>query len=274
MKFLKEFGSATSAYGFPTSDEQARQLDDLAKDGEINYFKKEYPGLESFIAGERADVSILTDDTVDYDGESVDPSSVNWDEFKKNPVVAFAHNYNIPPVGRSLWQKMVGNQWKAKTQYATRPSDYPSGKEFLPDTLYHMIKEGFLPGKSLGGVSKVRIPTSEDIALKPFLKSAKLIRFNTIVYEYSVVTKNCNKNAMVEAVAKGTINIPDEILNQHFSDIAQTIIDARRSDDVPVFKSVKRIKSKEDLVREAINDLNNKTPEIVDNCLAKILGKV
>jgi hypothetical protein len=277
--FLKEYGSATCAFGFPTSEPQAREIDELLqKNDDLGYFKKEYPGFEAFIAGERADVSVLTDDSVDADGDSIDPKTIIWDEFRKNPVVAFGHDYSLPPIGKSLWQKQVGNQWKAKTQYASRPDSFPEGKEFLPDTIYHLIKEGFLPGKSIGAIGKLRVPTAEDIAEKPFLKSAKLIRFDVKVFEYSVVTKNCNKNALVEAVAKGVVNLSDNILNQHFTDIAETVINARTSkkedEVIPIFKSIKRVKSKEDLVREAINDLNNKTPEIVDNCLAKILGRV
>jgi hypothetical protein len=273
--FHKDYGSATCAFGFPTSEPTAREIDDLLqKNDDLGYFKKEYPGLESFLHGERADVSILTDDSIDQDGDSIDSKSVNWDEFKKNPVVAFGHNYSIPPVGKSLWQKMVGNQWKAKTQYVSRPSDYPEGKEWFPDTVYHMIKEGFLPGKSIGAVGKVRVPNENDIKERPFLKDAKIIRYDVKVFEYSVVTKQCNKNALVEAVAKGLVVLSDEILNYHFSDIAEKIIDAREAGKPLVLKSVKTRKSQTDLIMEAVSDINKRTPEIIDNCLAKILGKV
>lgn len=279
---LKEYGLATSAFGFPTKEETAREIDDyITKNDDVEYFKKEYSSLECFLAGERADVSVLTDDSIDYDGESVDYKSFNWDEFRKNPLVAFGHNYDIPPIGRSLWQKNVANQWKAKTQYAERPSNYPEGKEWFPDTIFDMIKSGFLPGKSIGALSKVRLPSPEDIAERPFLKNAKRIRFDVKIFEYSVVTKNCNKNALVEAVAKGTVNLPEEILNKHFSELAQTIIDARKSLNPPkdkeekyILKGIKRPKTHEEIVQEAIADVERRTPELVDDCLAKLLGKV
>jgi hypothetical protein len=280
---LKEFGIAKSAFGFPTTDENAREIDRYINDNpDAQYFKKEFAGLESFQLGERSDVSVITDDSIDHDGEVVDCNSIVWDEFKKNPLVAFGHNYEIPPIGRSLWQKQVANQWKAKTQYVSRPANLATEVKWFPDEVYHLIKEGFLPGKSIGAVGKVRTPTTEDIAEKPFLKGARKIRYDIKVYEYSVVVKNCNKNAVVEAVAKGLVTLPEEILNKHFSELSQLIIDAKKSIAPPkeeeketyVLKSVKFAKTQEEIIKEAVADLNKKTPELVDDCLAKILGRV
>jgi hypothetical protein len=274
---LTIFGNATSAFGFPTKEETAREIDEyISKNDDVEYIKKDFAGLECFLAGERADVSVISDDSIDHDGESIDYKTFNWEEFRKNPLVAFGHNYDIPPIGRSLWQKNVANVWKAKTQYADRPAEYPEGKEWFPDTIFHLIKSGFLPGKSIGALTKVRIPTPEDIAANPILKSAKRIRYDVKVFEYSVVTKNCNKNAIVEAVAKGTVSLSEEILNHHFSDVAQGIIDAKKSilPENITLKSVTYVKKQEDAIKQFMTDLEKKTPELVDNCLAKILGRV
>jgi hypothetical protein len=282
VQFLKEFGQATSAFGFPTSEDNARAIDKYIEDNpDAQHFRKEVAGFESFILGERADVSVITDDSIDLSGEVVDHKSINFDEFRKNPLVAFGHNYTIPSIGKSIWQKQVANQWKAKTIYAPRPENHPKDLEWFPDTVYHLIKEGFLPGKSIGAVGKVRLPTEDDIKERPFLKSAKLIRYDIKVFEYSVVTKNCNKNALVEAIAKGTVNLSNETLDEHFSELAEIIKNARSSqkpkpdeEEKYVLKSFKTAKTKEQLIAEAVSDVQKKTPEIIDTALAKLFGKV
>ena len=99
--FNKAFGECTGPFGFPMKEDAARNLDQyLQKHAEedIDYFRKQSGTFEYFIPGEQADVSIITDTSVDKDGEAVDISSLNFDEFRKNPHVPYGHVYTVPPV--------------------------------------------------------------------------------------------------------------------------------------------------------------------------------
>ncbi len=56
-------------------------------------------------------------------------------QFAMNPIVTLNHCYSIPPIGRSLWRKVVTGGVKAKTLYPQKPDnwgneDWPSDQVF------------------------------------------------------------------------------------------------------------------------------------------------
>ncbi len=276
-KFLDQYGSATGPFGFPMPEVEARALDkELSESNEdIRYVKIQKSGFEYFIDGEKADVSTITDDSVDEDMEVVEAKSINWDIFRKNPLVTFNHDYSTPPVGKSLWQKLVGNRvWKAKTQFAPKPENFPTDKEWFPDSLFHLIKSGFLPGKSIGGIAKIRVPTNEEQSL---YKGVKQIRYDLRVYEYSVVTRQCNNNAIVEAVSKGMLALNKDRVAEIFPELALQLREIINSNK-PVIKDFVTAETYRNRVladvTKALLDVQKRTPEIIENTMAKLLGKV
>ena len=280
MTVLEQYGNCTGPFGFPMKEEEARNLDKtLENNPDFEYFKCSKAGFEYFVAGENADVSILTDSSIDKEGDSVDMHSINWNEFRKNPSVTFNHNYSIPPIGRSLWQKFVNNVWKAKTQYIPRPEGYPKNKEWFPDTLFHMIKNNYLPGKSLGGIAKRRKPTEEDIQKNPELSKARFIRYDSVIYEYSIAPIAVNNNAVVEAISKGIIFLPEEVLCD-FNEIYEAVKDIKKQqqEEHPIIKTYTTLEEYNDRVRKQVEevclDVQKRTPEILDTVLNRCLGRV
>lgn len=217
--YLKEYGNATGPFGFPMKEADARELDTFlqehSKDSALSYKQRiKSDGFEYFIEGEKADVSKVTDSSIDKSGEVVDAKGIDWSIFQKNPVVTLQHNYWLPPLGKSVWQKRVGDHWKAKSLFADKPSDYPIEKEWAGDTIWHLIKSGFLKGKSIGFMpQKWHEPTKKDIEKDYNLKTAELIFDEVKVFEYAVCTIGCNDNAVVEDVAKSMGHIPVELEN-------------------------------------------------------------
>jgi len=55
-------------------------------------------------------VAIATDETIDRHGESLSIDAWDLKNFKKNPVLQFAHNYNLPPVGLAKKLKRDGDK--------------------------------------------------------------------------------------------------------------------------------------------------------------------
>ncbi len=90
---------------------------------------------------ERTDVSIISSVSVDRDNEVILPEGCILDNFKKNPVVQYAHRYDLFPVGKALWIKIQDDKIVAKTKYANT--------EFAND-VFNLRKEGFLNGFSVG----------------------------------------------------------------------------------------------------------------------------
>lgn len=265
---------ATSPFGFPLAAEDVKLLEkSLEDDPELEYFKEFSAGYEYCIDGERSDVSVITDNSLDEQNEIIDIKSLNWDSYRKNPIVAFNHNYGIPPIGKSIWQKQVGDKIKAKTIYVPRPESYPKDKEWFPDSVFEMIKKGFLPGKSIGGVGKIRKPTEDELKIHPLLKA---VRYNGKVFEYSVVPRQANNNAIVEAVSKGLLVLGNDTLDSSFPEVVDIIKSLRPEKIVITNYQTEEdyLKSLNSNVENAISDVQKRTPEIVDACLARILGRV
>jgi len=273
MPFLKEYGDCTGPLDFPMKSDDAKDLEKKLDTGDYTY-KTLNGHSESFSLGEKADISLITDGSVDSDKEIINPDGLIWDRFRKNPIVAFNHNYDIPPVGKSIWQKKTVDGWKAKTIYTSRPESHPKDSAWFPESVFHMVKEGSLPGKSIGGLAKRREATPEEIQ-----KGATKVADEFIVYEYSAVVLQANQNAIVESVSKGLIDIPKEILEGSFPEVFKALQEAEESlSPVVEIKSFctadEYLKRRESEINALFTKKLEETPQIVEDTLNRLMGKV
>jgi hypothetical protein len=158
--------------------------------------------------GERADVSWITTEEIDREGEIVIARGMNDAQFKLNPIVTMNHAYDCPPIGRSLWRKrakdgpLVGV--KAKTVYPKKPETWPD--DWPPDTVLTLIQAGLLQGKSVGFVRlKSHAPTSHEIAGNADTAKVSRVIDEWLLIEYAVTFLPINQNALVEAVSKSAV---------------------------------------------------------------------
>lgn len=274
MKFHDAYkGMAQSALNIPMRDDDAREVEKLLDSGEYSPLYKQSIKIESFSPGERSDISVISDGSVDSDKEILIPKGIDFSRFQKNPIVTFNHNWSAPPIAKSLWQKLLPNgEWKAKTQYASRPENHPSEKEWIPDTIWHLVKEGFLPGKSIGGVGKSRLITKEDIEKNPSWAGAKRIVDEVLIYEYSVVSVQANKNAIVEAVAKSLVQVPEDFLQTNFPEVYKVLKETQV--DLPSIKSYKTLEEHQAEIRNTFIKRCADLPNLVDDALSSVLGRV
>src|SRR5262249_7750676 len=119
--------------GFPLTDKQAFALEailqTLPKDDAFRYRKTvSARGPSELLPGERSDVSWISTEDPDRANEVVIARGMNDSQFKLNPIVTMQHAYWLPPVGKSLWRKVVKDGAlrgiKAKTQYPSKPADW------------------------------------------------------------------------------------------------------------------------------------------------------
>lgn len=215
--YNKEFGNCIGPFGFPMFEPEARELDKIleenSKDSAFSYkHVVKSDSFDYFIDKERSDVSTVTDNSVDKDGEVVNPKGLDWSAFQKNPIVTLNHSYWQPPVGKSLWQNFTKNAWKAKTAYIERPESLPHDKEWIPDTVWHMVKSGYMPAKSIGFLpTKGHTPTVEEMNNDSSLRKCSFIFDEAKIYEYAACYIGSNDNALVEDVAKGIIKMPQDL---------------------------------------------------------------
>src|SRR6516162_10202926 len=171
MNFDHKHYDTEGPLGIPMRTAQAQMLDGLlkalpAEDRQLVRLVTAKAPTE-VVDGERADVSWITTEEIDREGEIVVARGMNDAQFKLNPIVTMSHTYGCPPVGRSLWRKrtkdgpLVGV--KAKTVYPKKPDSWPD--DWPPDTVLTLIQAGLLQGKSVGFVRlKSHAPSSHEIA--------------------------------------------------------------------------------------------------------------
>ncbi len=202
----KAYGEAEGPFGFPMQSAVAREVESLWKGlpGEcrrMGFKRIAEPTVTVEISqDERTDISLVTTDAVDRDLEVVLPEGGDWAQFLKNPVVTFAHRYDQLPVGRALWVKRhrdaTYNGWLAKTKYTDRPGDWEG--QWFPDAVWHFVREGHLPGKSIGFLPlEVSAPTRGEVEKRPELKSVRMLVRKWLALEYAVAPVQSNPEALV-----------------------------------------------------------------------------
>lgn len=274
--YLNCYGDCMGPLGFPMRQDDARELDKTLKehssDSALAYKRADLTdAYEYFIEKEHADVSVITDSSVDKSKEVIDADGVDFSAFKKNPLVPFNHAWFLPPVGKSIWQKKRNQQWIAKTLYIDRPDNHPKEKEWIPDTVWHMVKSGFMPAKSVGFLPiEARQPTTEE---RLNGVDAEIIFSKIKIFEYSVVTVGCNNNAIVEAANKGAVTVPKELRIKGLFDFLPP---EKAEPDLPV--KIRGLKLEEyrkgirDKLYSRVKHLSVDT--LVDDVLARLQGRV
>jgi len=197
--------------GIPMKDAQARLLDAILKtlpqeDRAVQRLITAKAPTE-LLDGERADVSWISTEEIDRDREIVSARGMNDSQYRLNPIVTLQHCYDMPPIGKSLWRKKTKDGKlrgiKAKTQYPSRPDDWPTDY-WGPDEVFALVKGALMNGKSIGFIRlKSHVPSSHEIAALPELADVTRIIDEWLLLEYACVFLPCNQNALVEEVSKG-----------------------------------------------------------------------
>lgn len=213
-KLLKKaYGDAVGPLGTPMHSAAAKELEallmGLPKECREMGLIRICPEVKElkFADGEHADISFVTTNSVDRDREVILPGGGDWKQFKKNPIVTFAHEYACLPVGKCLWvqreQKGQLDGWLAKTQYKSRPADHPANAEWFPDSVWSFVREGFMPGKSIGFIAmNFRAAEEKEIVATPAWAKARGVIDKWLALEYAVTPVQSNPDALVTQVAK------------------------------------------------------------------------
>jgi hypothetical protein len=193
-------------------------------------------------AGERTDVSVVTTDAVDRDEEVLLPNGIEWGQFKSNPIVTFAHNYDELPAGTCQWIKAKANGYIAKTLYPTKPEDWGDAP-WLPSAVLHLMQHGTCKGKSLGFIPvSVRAATTAEKSVRPELKDVPIID-KCIALEYAIAPVPCNPEAGVLVVAKGA-DVDDHVLE----------LVKKSIDELNIPKSKDLVNAVNEAMKEAVTD--------------------
>jgi len=264
---MKRFGPLIdhAATGFKLPESLARRIDDLSRNLPREFaYQRIAHKADAFTLdpGERTDVSVITTDALDRDGEVVLPAGGDWSGY--NRVVTFAHRYDQLPVGASWWIRAKGNTLVAKTHYPDRPADW-GGAPWLPSAILHLMQQPIptCTGKSIGFVPlNIRQATAEETSRRPEIKHAKIID-RWIGVEYAVVPVPSNPEAQMQAVAKG---IESGILDEKFLDLLQ-----EAAGEWPLSSLIAETLQRK---RPLAIDLREQIAESIRNAFARATGRV
>ena len=155
----------------------------------------------------RTITSYVSTAMVDRDDEVMAPKGVLLAHYIKNPVVLWAHKYDVLPVGKSLWIKTNERGLISKTQYA---------KHGFADDVYQYRKDGFpmaesvgfiplsmIEGKNIKDANRAELGIPEDVDLS----GAKRIYDKWVLLEYSDVPVPANPEALELAKSKGLVQV-------------------------------------------------------------------
>ena len=128
-----------------------------------------------------------------------------WDlaNYKKNPVFMWAHNYSMPPIGRSVrtWVDKAAKALKFKVEFADAET-YP-----FADTIYRLYKAGFMKAVSVGFIPlETEVPDEEGTdskGKKAKQPSRRYLRQELL--ELSAAPVPANPEALQNAVTAGVI---------------------------------------------------------------------
>jgi HK97 family phage prohead protease len=150
---------------------------------------------------------VMSDYTLDRDMERIDPTGWDLKNYKKNPVVLWGHNPNIPAIGVAL------DAGVDKERGLLTGRIKFSSKEVDPFAwmIKEKIREGILKTGSVGfRPVKVEIVDQSDDGkgTKPS-EQARLIHRKQELYEFSIVNIPANPNAVLRRDVNGdTIDTP------------------------------------------------------------------
>lgn len=222
MSHHRTYGNVEGPLGFPMLDSHAQALDRLLKalprSNEYRYRKAVIPKATTDLdPGERSDVSWISSESIDRQGEVVIADGMDDSQFRANPLVTLQHKYELPPVGRSLWRRRVADGdrvgIKAKTIYPARPADWPDTDPWPPDKVFALVQAGMMNGKSIGFLpTRVHVPDAREAEQRGW-NNVSLVIDEWVLLEYACCFLPANQDSLVETVSKAGIDLPPWLLD-------------------------------------------------------------
>lgn len=178
----------------------------MGNENKMQYFAVKDAGVE-IKDGERAVISHISSGAVDRDKEILVSKGVNLSNYRKNPVVLWAHDSRQPPIGKNQWVRKTDTEVIAKTIFAETPRG---------DEIYELYKGGYLKAFSVGFIPDFETskePDENDIKRHPEWAGARRVFTRWELLEYSAVPVPANPEALATAVGKG-LCVSDDLQEQ------------------------------------------------------------
>lgn len=157
----------------------------------MNVLRRQFTGeIKGIDEREQTLTAYITTNARDRMDEVLEPSGADIRQFRKNPVVLFAHSYAEPPIGKALWTKPDDKGIVSKVKFASTA---------FAQEIFNLYKEGFMKAFSVGFIPKEW--TDGDGK-----KTPKRTYTKWELLEYSAVPVPANPEALTNALQRGIIS--------------------------------------------------------------------
>lgn len=127
---------------------------------------------------------VMSDMSLDRDQERVDPTGADFKNFKKNPVVLWAHDYTRPAIGKILNPKVKDGRVVGRVEFDDKDTD-----EFAW-MIGQKVKKGIISAGSIGFK-----PNTVEFMEEP-KDTTRLVHRKWELMEFSICNVPSNPNAM------------------------------------------------------------------------------
>lgn len=134
---------------------------------------------------------VFSDGSIDRSGDTINPDGWDLTGFLKNPVALWSHDSSSPPIGRAANVGPVKGKLLGDIEFM------PPEVSPFADSIYRMVKAGYLRGVSVGFMPEKW--TFVDERDRPF--GINFIEQSLL--EISLCALPCNENALLQARADG-----------------------------------------------------------------------
>lgn len=153
-------------------------------------------------------VGVINTADIDSYDEIVLPKGGNFERYLKNPVVMWAHSYEIPPIGTNMWLKGGRKRITAKTVFDTV-------RDF-PEEVFGLYVRSVIKGWSIGFLSiESHKPDEKELEKNDWPSTLWRVYDKWELLEYSAVPIPSNPAALSKVVEKGvSVEIEEAVSNE------------------------------------------------------------
>lgn len=209
---------------------------------------------------------IASTSAVDRDRDTIDPMGWDTNDFRKNPVFLWCHDYKTPPIGRCIYDTVQDGKLIEDIQFVDPEELYPGvSLNELPewvkfaDMVYKMYKNGYLRAVSVGFMP-VEWVYNEETGGVDFKKQSQL--------ELSAVPVPSNPEALIAAGMEG---IDTKLLKNW----AEEVIKSMEKQQTVQIAGIKELEQKniDTSVLKIVDDVIEKI-KLFDQEISKLLEKI
>lgn len=172
--------------------------------------RKEYVAQKETTDDDNTAIAVISTDTVDREHEVLLPKGVVLDNFLKNPVVMWVHDYRSFPVGsaKKYWVKQGRKHIKAKWEWAPT-EEAQEVRQLWEGNFLNAVSVGFLPAENGS-----HPPTPDEVKKHPEWAEARRIYDNWELLEFSIVPVPANPDALAAAIKSKGLTISKELQDE------------------------------------------------------------